>query len=131
MQNLPSGIAHISFAGGSTFVPARSPYDRELLVENVLDRVRVKGRVQVLLSNERWLVCQARGGCQCAACGGGTDAPCYRTGAADSALCVSCAFGDRNGCEARGTAPCGQGCYPPAAAANAVNSRATSGPIGA
>jgi len=131
MQNLPSGIAHISFAGGSTFVPARSPYDRELLVENVLDRVRVKGRVQVLVSNERWLVCRTRGGCQCAACGGGTDAPCYRTGAAESALCALCAFGDRRACDASGAVPCEQRCYRPAAAANAVSSRARSGPIGA
>ena len=130
MQNLPSGIAHISFAGGSTFVPARSPYDRELLVENVLDRVRVKGRVQVLLSNERWIVCRARGG-QCAACGGGTDVPCYRTGAAEAAVSVLCAFADREGCNGRSDTPCDTGCYRPAAAAKAVNSRGTSGPIGA
>ena len=131
MQNLPSGIAHISFVGGSTFVPARSPYDRELLVENVLDRVRVKGRVQVLMSNERWLVCRTRGACQCATCGGGTDAPCYRAGSAESALCVLCAFGDSSARDASGAVPCGQRCYRPAAAANAVNSRAASGPIGA
>jgi len=124
MQNLPSGIAHISFVGGSTFVPARSPYDRELLVENVLDRVRVKGRVQILMSNERWLACRAYSYCQCSACGRGTDTPCYRPGTSEEALCVRCAFGERGRCEASSGAPCAAESDRPAATAHAVNARA-------
>lgn len=53
MQALSKGIVHISFAGGGLFLPARSPYDRQMLVEHVTDRVRCKGHLQVLTDDER------------------------------------------------------------------------------
>jgi hypothetical protein len=126
MQTVPSGIAQVSFAGGSAFVPARSPYDRELLVENVRDRVRLRARVQVLVSNERWLVCRAHGGGHCTACGGGTRENCYRAGIAE-ALCVHCAFGGRSRRRTRHSVPDGRASCSPAVAASAVNSRTAFG----
>jgi hypothetical protein len=130
MQTLPSGIAHVSFTGGSAFVPARSPYDRELLVENVRDRVRLRARVQVLVSDERWLVCRAPGGGQCTACGGGTRENCYRAGIAE-ALCVHCAFGGRSRRRTRHSVPDGRASCGPAVATNVVNSRTASEPAAA
>ncbi len=50
---------------------ARSPYDRQLLAEHVLDLGRVKGDVQVLVFDKRWLVQLLRGGrmADCCRCG--------------------------------------------------------------
>ena len=130
MQTLPSGTAQVSFTGGSAFVPARSPYDRQLLVENVRDCLRLRARVQVLVSNECWLVCRAHGGGHCTACGGGTRENCYRAGVAE-ALCVLCAFGGRSRRRTHHRVPDAVVSCSPAAAANAVIARAASGPTAA
>ncbi|HVO25020.1 MAG TPA: hypothetical protein VMW56_15465 [Candidatus Margulisiibacteriota bacterium] len=48
--------AHITFAGGGLLLPARTPYDLQLLREHVLDRARhVKG-LQVTVARKTWLV---------------------------------------------------------------------------
>jgi hypothetical protein len=49
-------IAYVSFAGGSALFPARTPYDRQIRIEHVLDRARARGVVQVLLNDRRWMV---------------------------------------------------------------------------
>jgi hypothetical protein len=56
MTTLVKGVAHVSFVGGGTFFPARSPDNRQALVEYVADRVRAAGRVQVLVDGQRWMV---------------------------------------------------------------------------
>ena len=91
-----TGIAHVSFPGGGIFLPARSPYDRQMLVEHVNDRVRIKGQVQVLVDDRRWMVHLRRGSLAacCASCGDPADSACYATGHGDAAYCVHCAFGD-------------------------------------
>jgi hypothetical protein len=96
MRGLSEGIAHLSFRGGGFFLPARSPYDRQLLVEHVATRVRITGQVQVLLGDQRWLVHAARGTLKasCAVCGYAVDSACYSSSAGDAAHCVKCAFGD-------------------------------------
>ena len=53
MFGLGQGIAHVSFAGGGFFVPARSSYDRQLLADHALARVRVKRQRP---SSGRWSV---------------------------------------------------------------------------
>lgn len=94
MAELAEGIAHVSFAGGGLFVPVRSPYDRQLLVDHVLDRVRVKGTVQVLVDRERWLVQRLRDShtAGCCRCGSAVDAACCRAVHHTARYCVACAF---------------------------------------
>jgi hypothetical protein len=70
MNGLLEGIAHLSFAGGGTFLPARTPYDRQMLLDEVADRIRVKGRVQLLVDDRRWIVClnERSSGARCVCC---------------------------------------------------------------
>ncbi len=81
---MTKGIAHVSFSGGGMFVPARNPYDRQLLAEHVLSRVRAKGQVQVLLDNQRWMVDRSPGrrSICCSRCGIAVDSACYLSPAA-------------------------------------------------
>ena len=94
MFGLAQGIAHVSFAGGGFFVPARSPYDRQLLADRVLDRVRVKGKVQVLVDAQRWLVQLLRDSnmAGCRRCGSAMDSVCCRSANRAARYCVACAF---------------------------------------
>lgn len=93
---VPKGIAHVSFLGGSLFCPARTPYDRQMLIEYIVDRVRAKERVQVLMGELRWMVHLRQGGgdAQCSACGGGLSGGCYSTDEGGQGYCLGCAFGD-------------------------------------
>jgi hypothetical protein len=94
MTHLPQGIAHVSFGGGGLFVPARNRYDRQTLAEHVAARVRAKGEVQVLLNNERWLVCLLRGRLNggCSGCSHVLEVACYAGVDPETAYCVKCAF---------------------------------------
>jgi len=94
MLGLAHGIAHVSFVGGGFFVPARSPYDRQLLADHVLDRVRVKGNVQVLVDGQRWLVQLLRDSNMtgCRRCGSAVDLVCCRLAHRAARYCVACAF---------------------------------------
>lgn len=56
MTVLPNGIAHVSFCRGATFLPARSPYDCETLIDHVTHAVRTQGRAQVLVHDQTWQV---------------------------------------------------------------------------
>jgi TPP-dependent indolepyruvate ferredoxin oxidoreductase alpha subunit len=51
-----ASVAHISFAGGGFIVAAHTPYERQLLVEHVLDRARTHQRVQVAVGRQTWLI---------------------------------------------------------------------------
>jgi hypothetical protein len=42
---ITKGIAHVSFPGGSMVLPARTPYDRQMLLEHIVDRVAKAHRV--------------------------------------------------------------------------------------
>ncbi len=91
------GVAHISFPGGGLVLPVRSPYDRQMLVEHVVDRVRSKGQIQVILDNRRWAVRlrDSTSAVSCSRCGYSVDAACYTAGNTNKAAhCVRCAFGD-------------------------------------
>ena len=93
---LVRGIAHVSFQGGGLFLPARTPYDRQTLVEHVKDRVRCKGEVQVLMRNHRWLVRMSEGPGRsiCSACGIASESSCCCSSAGPDVYCVTCAFGE-------------------------------------
>jgi len=90
-----TGIAHVSFRGGGMFLPARSPYDRQTLIEHITDRVRAKGDVQVLLHGQRWMVHLHRGQppAYCTCCGTAVHCACHSTGNCETVYCVNCAFG--------------------------------------
>ena len=96
MMTIPSGIAHVSFSGGGIFLPARTPYDRQMLVEHVVDRAHSRGQVQVLLGEQRWMVHAKRGALAlcCSSCSNTVDAACYSSPQSSGALCVRCAFAE-------------------------------------
>jgi hypothetical protein len=98
MNAMAEGIAHISFAGGGMFLPARNPYDRQMLAEHVGERARAKGQVQVLMGDQRWMVRRACGAAavRCALCGMGSTTACYSKVRAceDVCYCVACALGE-------------------------------------
>jgi hypothetical protein len=94
-MELACGIAHVSFPGGGVFLPARGPYDRQTLIEHVNERVRAKGRVQVLIDNHRWMVQRNSppSVSACALCGEAADATCSSSGGYGGPYCVGCALG--------------------------------------
>lgn len=78
------------------FLPARSPYDRQVLADHVAASLRVTGQVQVLVNEQRWMV-------RCT----GPSVPVYCTGcasglntvwAADSDAWTYCAECALHGC---------------------------------
>lgn len=95
MSLLAKGVAHVSFKGGGLCLPARSPYDRQVLVDEVKAHARTKGLVQILVDDDRWLVHAQRGrtGVQCSRCGGWADSACYSYEHGEAPHCVGCAIG--------------------------------------
>ena len=96
MMALPNGIAHVSYHGGGMFLPARTPYERQMLIEHVVDRARTRGQVQVLVDEQRWLVHAKRGRLSvcCERCSSAVEAACYSQGSGNDAYCVRCALGN-------------------------------------
>ena len=81
MRQIADGIAHVSFRGGGTFLPARTPYDRQILVEYVRAYLGANGQVQVLVEGQRWMVHLSRNSVMpcCLSCGCSADSACYST----------------------------------------------------
>jgi hypothetical protein len=48
--------AHLTFTGGGLLLPARTPYDRQILTEHVLDRARHSMQVRVVIGRKTWIV---------------------------------------------------------------------------
>jgi hypothetical protein len=93
MSAMAKGIAHVSFAGGGLFLPARSPYDRQVLAEHVRERVRANGRVQVLMGEHLWMMHRNRGTTTyCARCGVAAGIACHFSGSGEACYCVACAL---------------------------------------
>ena len=94
MRAPANGIAHLSFAGGAVFLPARTPYDRQMLAEYVTERVQVKGQVQILVDGQRWLVQRLREAIfvACAGCGTGVSSTLYSGVEGDQVYCARCAL---------------------------------------
>jgi hypothetical protein len=88
------GIAHVSFESGGLFIPARTPYDRQMLVEHVADRTRSSGQVQVLVDDERWTVRRC-GAVNCESCGLSGKLACRSAGDDAKMYCLQCAFAKR------------------------------------
>lgn len=77
------------------FLPVRTPYDRQTLIEHILDRVHIKHRVQVLLDGQRWWIdrldLKTR---RCSDCGHRLETAVYDPQQRDQLRCVACVFGD-------------------------------------
>lgn len=91
------GVAHVSFPFGAFWLPVRTPYDRQLLIEHVAHRVRAdhQHQVQVLVSNRRWFVCLRRGPYveHCCVCGSVPNLTCHDAASDPIAYCIECAMG--------------------------------------
>jgi hypothetical protein len=89
-----NGIAHVSFMGGGMFLPARSAWDRQLLIENVLRYVARHGQVQILVDAHRWLVQPDRAvvAHRCGECGLIAQ-PLCRGADGGGTYCIQCALG--------------------------------------
>jgi hypothetical protein len=96
---IAKGIAHVSFPGGSTFLPARNPYDRQMLLEHIVARTHAEKRVQLLVDDLRWMVHLRRGPAtaHCSACNCVLNSTCYSTDEHGAAHCLGCAIGDPPG----------------------------------
>jgi len=90
-----NGVAHVSFRGGSMFLPARTPYDRQVLVEHVAAHVRAKGQVQVLVDAQRWMVqflCNPLP-VSCSHCAASLDSAWLSPAGGGREYCAKCALG--------------------------------------
>ena len=104
MHGLASGVAHVSYKGGSVFLPAHNPYDRELIAEEVWRDSKLHGAVQILLNDDRWLVRRQRQTrIACAGCGRRSGASCYSGSRGDAPFCITCALSATRPPHARGT----------------------------
>lgn len=88
------GVARISFPGGALFVPAKTPYDRELLFESLDLYARRHGTVRVELNRRQMTVTRSNGPqpLTCAACDRPLDLLTYALGS--RTLCGDCARRD-------------------------------------
>ncbi len=97
MRQIADGIAHVSFPGGGMFLPVRTPYDRQILVEHVGAYLNANGRVQVLVEGQRWMVQLTRDSPvpSCSSCGCSMDSACNSSVHREAVYCMMCAFGGR------------------------------------
>lgn len=88
------GAAHVTFAGGGIVLPAREPYDREVLVDHVTERVGRKGIVRVVIDGRTWNVRRIDDTvpAPCTRCRGPLNGSCYATTPGDARRCLRCAF---------------------------------------
>ncbi len=95
MSVLASGVSHLSFPGGGVFVPTRSAYDRQLLMELVAARAHAMGQVQVLVDNQCWMARRCRGpqAHARAGCGAKVEVACSASTYHATEYCVRCALG--------------------------------------
>ncbi|MBI4516424.1 MAG: hypothetical protein HY699_11490 [Deltaproteobacteria bacterium] len=56
-----NGTAHITFKGGGLILPARTPYERELLVEYIEASVRRHGRLLLDVNRGQWTISKRQG----------------------------------------------------------------------
>ena len=88
-----NGVADVRFAGGGIVLPAREPYDRELLVEHVAERVRRKGVVCVAVHGRTYSVHRIDDTvtAACTRCRRPLKGSCATT-LGDALQCLRCAF---------------------------------------
>ncbi len=92
---MAAGTADIVFAGGRLVLPAHTPYDRQVLVDHVLDYARRRQPLRVRVDYTTWMV--ERPDVQfpiiCRGCTRRVDrAACRRPGNPTAVYCVACAL---------------------------------------
>ncbi len=92
-MTMTSNIAHVSFRGGSMFLPVRSSYDRQTLMEHIAERARASAAIQVLLNGQRWIVRHGPTGVCCARCGVAPGPLRCSVANGEMTYCLKCIFG--------------------------------------
>lgn len=83
-------VAHISFEGGGTILPARTPYDHQLLMEHLEVSTRRHGAIRLELRHRQWSITVNDGPAEpCTTCTLPADNVTYRFEALS--LCRPCA----------------------------------------
>jgi hypothetical protein len=91
-----AGTAHIVFFGGRLVLPAQTVYDRQLLVEHVLDQAWRRQSIRVRVDYATWIVERpsAQHPIMCRACARRiARAVCRHPGKGAAVYCVGCALG--------------------------------------
>jgi hypothetical protein len=85
-------IARIHMDGGALLLPARTPYEREVVLDHVRHRLRLHGFVQLEMNGRRCRVepVAAASGATCAGCARRVGGLACRLGA--QLLCIDCAL---------------------------------------
>jgi hypothetical protein len=85
--------AHLKFAGGGLFLPASTPYEREMIREHLLDHLRHEENLQLNIGHKTWLVerSSAEHPIRCGTCKRQLVAALH-TRASDTYYCVACAL---------------------------------------
>jgi len=84
------GIAFISFPGGGLVLPARTPYEREMLFQHVKQCANRYGRIRLTFNRLEWTVEFLSGGAiTCTACNKSIEALVYES--SGRKLCAHCA----------------------------------------
>jgi len=86
--------AQITFVGGGLLLPARTPYDRQMLREHVLDRAGRAEQLQVKVGRKTWVVEHPTGQrpLVCGLCQHRLTVAALRTPASQNLYCVACAL---------------------------------------
>ena len=90
---MAAGVASIVFASGRLVLPAQSLYDRQVLVDHVLDYARRGQQVRVRVDYTTWMVAQPEHPVVCQGCPRRVErAACRHLGKCTTAYCVTCAL---------------------------------------
>jgi hypothetical protein len=86
--------AHMTFAGGGLVLPARTPYERELLREHVLSYARDKNPLQLTVGRTTWVIDRpsANRPVVCERCQRQLTAAALHTPQSSECYCVACAL---------------------------------------
>jgi hypothetical protein len=84
------GVARISHPNGGLILPAKSPYEIELVIEHVGLHAKRHGRVRLELNRRDWLVTVCNGGPpgRCTGCAQRIETLTYANGSGQ--LCARC-----------------------------------------
>jgi hypothetical protein len=99
-------LARIHMDGGALLLPARTPYEREVVLDHVRHRLRMHGFVHLEMNGRRCRIepAAAASGATCPGCGARLGGLACRLGA--QLLCLDCALGSGGSARIdRGRAP--------------------------
>jgi hypothetical protein len=90
---MAAGVASIAFASGTLVLPAQTLYERQLLVDHVLEYVRRGQQIQVRVDYSTWLVAHPEHPVVCHGCTRPVErAACRHLGKRTTAYCLTCAL---------------------------------------